>query len=811
MSPSCLHFLGAMICCLLTAPVFATPAIAPQFVEDFTTSKPSQSNAQWSVREGKLICAGGVDSTYVVYSQPIADFLLTAKIRVTGGERTAFGVAVGKQGKNYSLIRYYDRISRLELRNFSDGSHQFIAEAAEPFSLKKGEWMQLKVATSGDRLLAKIWPENVPEPDWQLSSTIDQAISGKVAIVGHDDTQLEVDQVEIWTDHAELASLQQKIADDRAALYAKLRLAAAPAMTPIEKEGRQVRAVRIVPFADQDRFPLTGTLVIRGGDQTLTKKITLQDYQQQSVTVYLPEPSGQPVAYVAEFAPQFGKPISAEFELAPYKKRPNREYVQSCLDVLLEHGRDTYGSISSPLFMAVLDADTRQSPKKPLMLGSLVRLEDRIHRRGERGSNVWYDESLRKALYRMSELTGDDRYAKAADDSLRYFFANCRKDIVPGSTYENGMPAWGTHVYWDCFQDRPGGDGEGNGPHEILVFNADWKSMYRVHPSGVRREIDGIWQHHVVDKSSGLFNRHDDGRNGCDFSFAGGCFTKAFAFMYQATGDQAYLDKARTVAGWHWNHRDPKTGLTPDSPGLTNRYDGHHCFTTVIGPHATGLLEAYRLSGDPFFRDAAFTYIKAYDKYGWNEEQQTYWGMLRLDGTPIPNQPKGNGYDAYAPYGLIDPWRTTIYSYEFTLGAAQAAVQAYETSVADGKPDQELLEIAKRWGGVMHRALPVQIGRRWKAELDEALPESAEMTGGYAEDYGRCISLFVHLYRATDDQRYLNWANEVADDAIAKLYHNGLFVGHPAKPYYETIDGVGLLLLGLLELDSPDQATSAAL
>jgi hypothetical protein len=49
--------------------------------------------------------------------------------------------------------------------------------------------------------------------------------------------------------------------------------------------------------------------------------------------------------------------------------------------------------------MAVLDADLLVSPEKPLPLDAFVRLEDRLHRRGERGSNLWYDQGLLRALY----------------------------------------------------------------------------------------------------------------------------------------------------------------------------------------------------------------------------------------------------------------------------------------------------------------------------------------------------------------------------------------------------------------------------
>ena len=44
-------------------------------------------------------------------------------------------------------------------------------------------------------------------------------------------------------------------------------------------------------------------------------------------------------------------------------------------------------------------------------------------------------------------------------------------------------------------------------------------------------------------------------------------------------------------------------------------------------------------------------------------------------------------------------------------------------------------------------------------------------------------------------------AQQTADEAIDKLFANGLLRGHPAKPYYEATDNVGALLYGLLELD----------
>ncbi len=55
----------------------------------------------------------------------------------------------------------------------------------------------------------------------------------------------------------------------------------------------------------------------------------------------------------------------------------------------------------------------------------------------------------------------------------------------------------------------------------------------------------------------------------------------------------------------------------------------------------------------------------------------------------------------------------------------------------------------------------------------------------------------------TGDAAYGRFAREVADEAAARLYYQGLFRGHPAKPYYESMDGVGFLLCALVQLDRP--------
>jgi hypothetical protein len=479
----------------------------------------------------------------------------------------------------------------------------------------------------------------------------------------------------------------------------------------------------------------------------------------------------------------FSCPILA----APISPEALRKVAIDCIDNLLEHGQDTYGPANTPLFMSVIDIRTNASPREPEVYDALIRSEGRMHRRNPGGSDLWEDQALLRTMYALAERHGKKNYAETADAYTKAFFERSTKD--------NGLLSWGSHIYYDAYADTPGGDNEGEGPHETLVIAPNWGRMYAATPTEVKEEINLAWEWHMVDPSTGLFNRHDDKRAGCDFAFMGGELVLENAFLYGETKDNTYLQRAKTVANRHWNARNTSTNLPPDAPSTGDRYDAHHAFTTITGPYVALLLQSYEASGDPWFRDCALAYLKAYLKYGWDGEAKQWRAMLALDGTPVMEQEKGAGYDVWKPTGYIDIWRTVMFSYEFPLLAAQSSIYAWELT-----GDEDALESARNWGINIRGALPITHGRRWGDELEAAMPGSRALGGTYAENYGRAISFFLRLHRATKDDADLELAHDLAREAIDKLVENGWVKGHPAKPYYESTDGVGFLLYALIEL-----------
>ena len=470
--------------------------------------------------------------------------------------------------------------------------------------------------------------------------------------------------------------------------------------------------------------------------------------------------------------------------------------VKTCLDNLIKYGRDDYGMVKSPIFVSILDVNSKTCPQNPLPFDENWRVIRR-ERRNPAGANLFSDQMLIKTMFATSKLTGNKAYSKAAKEYIEYYLEN----LVDAK----GLFWWAGHRHYDVFQDKM--TGHLLDWHEIHGgIQIQWESLWQINPTAVKKEIEAIWQWQVINKQTGETNRHDDGKSGCDFPLTSGSMIEAFAFLYTKTEDKIWLDRAKLLANYFWDLRDKNTDLIAERPNAgRGRFDGSTFATDISGPYCHSLLNAYLLTKEDIFKEQAIAYLTAYNKYGFDKESGKFWGALKLDGSPIPgprlpasSEPEqfGNAqqYGQYEPRGHLDLWEPYILGSQFPIETAQCYAHAYRVT-----KNADMLKGAQQFADWIKKT-PTDKNETdisWYAEYTKTYGKK----GTYAEKYGRTISFFLDMYSLTKQPEYLRLAQEFADEAVAKLYVNGMFKGHPAKPYYEAIDGVGNLLYALVGLD----------
>jgi uncharacterized protein YyaL (SSP411 family) len=402
---------------------------------------------------------------------------------------------------------------------------------------------------------------------------------------------------------------------------------------------------------------------------------------------------------------------------------------------------------------------------------------ERVARRGRRsprGSNLFLDQSTIRGACRLTDVTGDLKYRDAADAYIGYYL-----DHFINS--ETGLIEWGWHTFYSCFDEMVVAL-EGH-QHEIQGWLPEWATLYRVRPEVTRRELEQILKWHV-DHRTGQVGRHHDRGRGCALTMAAAEFAGALAFLNRISGDPLYLEMALRVMNHHLATRKPGFDIVALDADLRVKgsWSGQNGTTTQTGCFCTRLLLGYGWTGCEEMRDTALAGLRAWARYGWDEAENVPWGMLTLEGKPVtgPRAP-GPGRENYSretPCGHLDLWHVYVLGWEWPASSAMAYLMAY-----DATGDSDMLETAKRWGDAYRRSMPPCDGK-----------------GTYAQHYGQVISLFVGLAGRTGDQAWLEPAKALADEAIDRLWTGRLFRGHPAKPYYEAVDGVGFLICGLIEL-----------
>jgi len=422
-------------------------------------------------------------------------------------------------------------------------------------------------------------------------------------------------------------------------------------------------------------------------------------------------------------------------------------------DALIAYGTDHYGTRDTPLFCHFIDLETLTVPAqktaaewRDLMAdweedkGYLMWGKDRSNLTWAHQSNLLWDTETVRLLIKLSESTGDRRYAQAAWSCMAYFPEHC-------VSRETGLFAWGEHVAYNVVSDRIEGE-----RHELQHADPLWEELWQISPTKVQREIEAIYRFHVVDKAAMIYDRHArfwDGlpeRDQATILGYAGVFAKAWAFLWTKTRKPEYLRWARNQL-LAFQSKSNGAGLYPDNWTDSDKRQLPRNYPARPGL-ARDMFDIYVMTGMREWLDDGCRYLEACVGLR-HEESRT----METKGDPVFGSDVAAGIEV-----LISAFNLTR--------------------------NQQWRDLAEEYGRTL---------------AAEPIP-----TPLMASRLAERIQAFCALHAATGDPRWLSCATRDAEYAITTFVHSsGLIKGTAPvrrRDYYDAIQGSGKLALALYSL-----------
>lgn len=466
-------------------------------------------------------------------------------------------------------------------------------------------------------------------------------------------------------------------------------------------------------------------------------------------------------------------------------QQADREYVPLIgghFDKVFRAGTDVYGQDRSGLWLASIDIRRGGQPERADP--AVKRTYRQIH--APRGSNLYWDQPALVAAHNLSRLTGDPRYGEGADRYVRDFLERC---VSP----ENGLFLWGNHLYYDVFEDKIVAFSGGH--HEARPLPCAWELFWRVAPGPTERCIRTMAIQHVKDARTGIFDRHASVKateppssigSAHPFLESGGVLVESLAWLSAKTGrrDPWLRERAELVARFSFQQKGAETGLLQNQPGPEKRWD-YYASTTEVGLWAGCLLRSADLLDSDALRRMARQSVAAYLRYGYDSASGRYYGQLNVaDGSPRRPQRNAGAGEAtiYQPGEYADLWEFLFPTHNYPMSMAEACLTLWQQT-----GDELFQQAVRRWAGFIAQSTPANAGK-----------------GAYADQYGRAILFLVRAADVLKDPKLRDQARQLAAEAVSHLYcrEAGMFRSHPGEDRCDAVDGVGILFLALIDLET---------
>jgi hypothetical protein len=317
---------------LLTV-TWCTPCLGAQpgaaaFHDDFLCGdkrwRPYFDAGSWIIGDGVLKSVGDAEnSARVANIAPLSDGIITVEVRVNDGPRKNFGLIVRAQDDQTCLVmRYYDRNDNLELLRYEKGRVKSMPSTARRLSLKAGYWYCVKVAVIEDMLLARLWPTDQEEPDWQLRMQGEDRLAGRVGLIAQDATRVDFRKVRVASE-AETETLRRNLAQEKEAhrkwLIEHLALRLEPTPLVERTANGPMRRVDLRTLAGEAPAPVSGNVSVQFGNAARSFSVKASDFQDGAYPLLVPEPDA-PAELRVTFDSAVGKRLETGCQVKPARK-----------------------------------------------------------------------------------------------------------------------------------------------------------------------------------------------------------------------------------------------------------------------------------------------------------------------------------------------------------------------------------------------------------------------------------------------------------------------------------------------------------
>jgi len=492
------------------------------------------------------------------------------------------------------------------------------------------------------------------------------------------------------------------------------------------------------------------------------------------------------------------------------KESQRFEAVRTFAENVLEKGIDQWSGKNTPLFADGLNIFTNEPLEYPEADpdGKYIT------------SNLASQQNLFRTLVGLSNLTGNPKYREAAEMSIRYHFDNLSD--------RNGLLHWGSHEFIDLRTLKPVGD-EGQFFHELMGVFPFYDLMWEVDKEKTAQLIRAFWNAHLINWNRLEFDCHgthdkkmgplwNSGYNKPEPFFKGDGFTYistgsdliyAAGILSLLSGEDSALVWAKRLAEQYVRARHPETGLGAsqfskkisgdhaedqfgyDFPAVAidgwNLFDGSDIYTK---PALMQLELGERLGekGKDFI-NWTLSGLYAYAKYAYKTADNSFIPMW-ADGTDLTGYAfKRTGY--YGPEGyVLKPIKAgEIFLFTFT----RALLFSRGTICWRYFQDKDTSIIRSMQRGLGLGDLGSQRYRDINFDTDISSP--------YA------IFALLERHKWTRDQATLKLAEKIADNLLARSFHNGFFVRDEKSSIaeFDAIEPLALLALEATLRGEPDK------